>query len=146
MSPFFVEFFLSPSAKKHCRRTLLSCVSESFWERISLWTRRTGGEYQDILPKTFCLTVAKKFVGEPSRVSLISRIEKYRKMLCLGGLCHDLLSIFFCLAVQKFFAGEASVLCFGKLTVANNFVDEQNGGEYQNFCRKHFVSQCRKIS
>ena len=38
--------------------------------------KRGGGEYQDFPSKFFCLTVAKKFVGEPFGVSLISVIEK----------------------------------------------------------------------
>ena len=33
------------------------------------------GEYQAFLSKSFCLTVRKKFVGEPFRVSLISGIK-----------------------------------------------------------------------
>ena len=36
-----------------------------------------GGEEQDFLWKIFYLTVPKKFVGEPFRVSLISGIEKF---------------------------------------------------------------------
>ena len=35
------------------------------------------GEEQDFLWKIFYLTVPKKFVGEPFRVSLISGIEKF---------------------------------------------------------------------
>ena len=38
--------------------------------------KREGGEYQDLPSKIFCLTVPKKFVGEPFSVSLISGIEK----------------------------------------------------------------------
>ena len=40
----------------------------------SFWIKR--GEYQKFLSKIFCLTVPKKFVGEPFSVSLISDIEK----------------------------------------------------------------------
>ena len=36
-----------------------------------------GGEEQDFLWKIFYLTVPKKFVGEPFRVSLIWGIEKF---------------------------------------------------------------------
>ena len=35
------------------------------------------GGVSKFLPKTVCLTVPKKFVGEPSRVSLVSEIEKF---------------------------------------------------------------------
>ena len=65
-SRFSVEIFLSRSAEKLHRRTLLCCVSENFWYRKSLWIRGGGGEYQDFLPKIFCLTVPKNFIGEPS--------------------------------------------------------------------------------
>ena len=34
------------------------------------------GEYQYVPSKVICLTVSKNFVGEPFRVSLISRTEK----------------------------------------------------------------------
>ena len=37
---------------------------------------KKGGEYQNIPSKTFCLTVAKRAVGEPFSLSLISVIEK----------------------------------------------------------------------
>ena len=54
--------------------------------------RRTG-EYQKFLPKTFCLTVPKKFVGEPSRVSLISVIEKfYASKECVTNFRRSFLS------------------------------------------------------
>ena len=39
--------------------------------------KKDGGEYQNFLPKTFCLTLPKNFVRKPSRVSLISGIENY---------------------------------------------------------------------
>ena len=35
------------------------------------------GEYQDFLSKKLCLTVSKKFAGEPFRVSLITVIKKF---------------------------------------------------------------------
>ena len=38
---------------------------------------KKGGEYQNFPSKTFCLTVAKNFVGEPFSVSLILGIEKF---------------------------------------------------------------------
>ena len=37
----------------------------------------SGWEYKDISSKTFCLSVPKKFVGEPCTVLLISGIKKF---------------------------------------------------------------------
>ena len=64
MSRFFVEFFLSHSAGRFRRGTLLCCVSEIFRYRKSLWIR--GGKYPDFPSKFFCLTVPKNSVGDPS--------------------------------------------------------------------------------
>ena len=42
-----------------------------------VWMREWGeGKCQDFPSKIFCLTVTKKFVGQPLSVSLISGIEK----------------------------------------------------------------------
>ena len=68
-----VEFFLSHTAEKFCRGTLLFCVSEKFRQLKCLWIE---GGYQDFPSKVFCLTVLKKFVGEPFSVKLFSGIEK----------------------------------------------------------------------
>ena len=38
---------------------------------------KKAGEYHDFPSKFFCLTVPKRFVGEPFGVSLISGIEKF---------------------------------------------------------------------
>ena len=40
------------------------------------WLKDKKAEYQNFPSKFFCLTVPKKFVGEPFSVSLISGIEK----------------------------------------------------------------------
>ena len=71
-----VEVFLSDNAEKFCRGTLLCCVSEKFRQRKSLRIRGRG-EVPDSPAKISCLTVPKKFVGQPFRVSLISGIEKF---------------------------------------------------------------------
>ena len=55
--------FISHSAEKFRSGTLLSCVSETLLWRKVFWI--SSGEYQDFPSKTFCLTVAKNFVGEP---------------------------------------------------------------------------------
>ena len=59
----FCRIFLSHSAEKFRRGTLLCCVSENFQWPKSLWI--TGGEYKDFPSKIFCLTVPKIFVGTP---------------------------------------------------------------------------------
>ena len=53
-------------------------------EKVSM--REGGGNYQDFLSKNFFLTVPKKIVREPIRVSLISGLENF---FCFSGLCHD---------------------------------------------------------
>ena len=58
-------------------------------------------------------------------------------MLCFRGLCHDFLSKFFSLAVPKALQGNPSVLCFGKIPLANKLMDKK-GGEYQEFPSKIF--------
>ena len=70
----------------------------------------TNGEYQFLPSKFFCLTVLKKFVGEPFSVSLISGIEK-------GYASDGYVTIFrrnFCLAEPKSFAGEPFFAVFKK--------------------------------
>ena len=72
---FSVEVFLSHNGEKFCRGTLPCCVSETFWKRKSLWIRGRG-KCPDS-PSIFSgLTMPKKFVGQPFRVSLNSGIEK----------------------------------------------------------------------
>ena len=54
------------------------------------------GVGQDILSKTFCLTVPKKIGEESFRVSFNFG---YRKSLCIRGVYHDILSKIFCRTV-----------------------------------------------
>ena len=89
-----------------CFRKFL--VAKKFMDK-----RGGGGEYQNFPSKTFCLTVPKKFVGEPFRVSLISGIGK---TLCFRGLCHDFPSKIFCLTVPKNFVGEPFRAVFQKIS------------------------------
>ncbi len=107
----FRRIFLSRSTKKLCRETLLCCVSENFWKRKSLWIRRRG-KYQDFSSKFFCLTVPKKFVGEPFRVSLISGIEKFMLRRVMSRFFVE----FFCLAVPKNFVGKPFCAVFRKIS------------------------------
>ena len=71
----FCRKFLSHSAEKLRRGTLLCCVSENFRSPKNLWIRG-GRDNQEFASKIFCLTVPKIFVGAPFSVSLISGIEK----------------------------------------------------------------------
>ena len=73
VSRFCVKNFLSHSAEKFLRGTLLSF--RKFLSSKNVSDKREGG-YQDFLSKIFCLRVPKIFVGEPLSVSLISGIEK----------------------------------------------------------------------
>ena len=51
---------------------------------------------------------------------------------------------FFCLAAPKNLMGNRPVLCFGKLPVANKFVDEEDAGVYQSFLSKRFCLRVPK--
>ena len=57
--------------------------------------KKGGGEYQDFASKIFRLTVPKKLVGDPFRVSLISGIENfytsegYVTIFCRNFLSHS---------------------------------------------------------
>ena len=68
VSRFSVEKILSHGAEKFRRGTLL-CFTKFLIPKNVRDNR--GGWYHDFLSKLFCLTVPKKFVGEPFRVSLI---------------------------------------------------------------------------
>ena len=107
----FLSIFFVSQNQKSLQGTLLCCVSERFWYRISLWTRR--GEYQYFPSINFCLTVPKKFVGEPFSVSLISGIEK---VYASDGYVTIFRRSFFCLAVPKNFAGEPFCAVFQKVS------------------------------
>ena len=60
-------------------------------------------EYQDSTSDFFGLTVPKKFLGEPFRVSLISAIEE----VWIRGGYRDFLSNVFCLTLPKLSVGES---------------------------------------
>ena len=99
-----------------------------------------GGEYQDFPSKIFCLTVPKISVGESFTVALISGSEKVYGQDG-GGEYQDFPSFFFCLTVPKISVGES-------FTVAIISGIEKvwiRGGSIKIFCRKFFVSQCRKF-
>ena len=107
MSRILSKFFLSDNAEKFCRGTLLCCVSENFRQRKSLWIRGRG-KCPDSLAKISCLTVAKKFVGQTFRVSLISGIEKiYASEVYVTNSVE-----IFWPTVPEFSIGNPSMLCF----------------------------------
>ena len=137
MSRFFVDFFCLAVPKSLKGNRSVPCFGK-FPVAKKFVDEKDGGEYQKFLPKTFCLTVPKNFVGEPSRVSLISVIEKFYAQRNMSRFFVE----FFCLAVPKNLKGNRSVMCFGKFPVAKKFVDEKDGvGSIKNFCRKRFVSE-----
>ena len=135
MSRFLSKFFLSHNGEKFCRGTLPCCVSETFRKRKSLWIRGRG-KCPDSLAKISRLTVPKKFVGQPFKVSLISGIEKF-----YGSQGYVTISIeIFCPTEPKNHVGNPSVLCFRKFASAKSFIDKRGGGggvsrfSAENFC------------
>ena len=76
VSRFSVKNFLSHSAGKPRRGTLL-CFTKFLVSKKVVDKRGGGGrEYHDFMSKIFCLTVPKIFIGESFGVSLISGFEK----------------------------------------------------------------------
>ena len=110
MSRFFVEFFLFHSAEK-CRKESCSLSLTSDIEKVWMngWC---GGECQDFPWKISCLTVPKKFVGKPFRVSLILGIEKFYAEEGYVTIFVE----FFVSQYQKNSQGNPSVLCFRKVS------------------------------
>ena len=86
VSRFSVKIFLSHSAEKFRRGTLLCCF-RNFPVAKKFMDKRGWGEYQNFPSKIFCLTVPKIFVGEPLSVSLISGTKNgiNRKNYCQGS-------------------------------------------------------------
>ena len=72
VSGFSVESFLSHSAENFRREILYCCNNFGYRENFD----KRGGEHQDFPSNFFCMTVPKKFVGAPFRVSLVSGNEK----------------------------------------------------------------------
>ena len=109
MKIFFPNF--SSHSAEDFRRETLYCFT-TFGCRKSL-DKRGAGEYQDFLSKIFRLTVPKKFVSEPIRVSLISGMENFSASAGYVTI-FDFLSKFFCLTVTKNFVGEPFCAVFQK--------------------------------
>ena len=77
MSRLFVDFFVSQCRKNFEGEPFSAVFRKLSGSEVNCGWEGGGGEgYQNYLPKTFFLTLPKSFVGKPSRVSLISGIEK----------------------------------------------------------------------
>ena len=85
VSLFSDEKFLSRSAKKFCRGTILCftnfLVSKKFMDK-------RGGEGVSRFPvKTFCLTVPKNFVGNPSVCHYFRVLKDFRLQRVMSRFC-----------------------------------------------------------
>ena len=109
VSRFSVEKFLSHSAEKFRRGTLL-CFRK-FLAPKNVRDKRGGG-YHDFPSKLFCLQVPKNFAGEPFSVSLISGIEKFYA----SEGCVTIFRRKFFVSVPKNFVGEPFCAVFQKIS------------------------------
>ena len=108
ISLFSVESFLSHSAEKILRESLLCFKKFWYWKLPCIG----GGSITDlesitVFSKIFCLTGPKNFVGEPF---CVSENFWYGKKLWIrrrvGRECHNFPSKICCLTVPKNFVGE----------------------------------------
>ena len=76
MSRFSVDIFFVSQSQKTLQENPSELRLGKFPVANKFVDEKDGGEHQNFLPKLFCLAVPKKFLGEPSMVSLISGIEK----------------------------------------------------------------------
>ena len=84
VTQFSVEIFLSHSAEKFCRGTLLCCVSETFRQRKSLWIRRGVSRFS---VESFLSNSAENF-RRGTLLCCVSEIFLQRKRLWIirGGV------------------------------------------------------------
>ena len=138
-SRFSVENFLSHSAETFRRGTFLCCDPENFWFRRNL--RRREGGYQDFPSKNFCLTLPKKFVGEPF-CAVFQKISGIPEIYGEEGVGYqDFTAKSFCLTLPKKYIGEPfSVPLF--LGIDKFYASE---GCVTIFCRKFLVSRCQNF-
>ena len=99
----FCRNFLSHSAEKFRRGTLLCCVSENFGYRKNLCFR---GLCHDFPSKIFCLTVPKNFAGEPFS-AVLQKFLVAKKFMDNGGEYQEFPSKIFCLTVPEISVGES---------------------------------------
>ena len=141
VSKFYVKTFLSQRAEKFRRGTRnpsVLCFRKFLLAKIFMDNK--GGVSQ-ISVGNFCLTVPKKFVGEPFTLSLASGTkiiyasEGYVTIIRRKFLSHSTETI-----------PRGTLLC----SVSEKFWWRKSlwirRGEYHNFPSEIFVSQCRKNS
>ena len=126
VSRLSVKIFLSHSAEKNSRGSLLRCVSEKFRQLKSVWIR--GGGSIKIFSRKFFSYSAEKI----SRVNLLCCVsENFRQPKSLwirgGGSIMFFSRQFFFAQCRKSQQGNPSVLCFRKLLVAKSFMDKKGG-------------------
>ena len=111
------KFFVS-----QCRIFPLGGILQCFinFEYQKSLDKRGGGEYQDFPSNFFCLTVPKKFVGEPFSVSLISGTEK---VWIGGGSSRFSVEIFTSHSAENF--PKEILLFLRKFSVSKNLVDKK---------------------
>ena len=95
------------------------------------------GKYQEFPSKIFCLSVPKKFIGEPYRLSLISGIEKF---YASEGYVTIFRRKFFVAQYRNISKRNPSMLCFRKSLVAKKFMDKRAVG-VSSFSVENFLSQ-----
>ena len=142
VSRLSVKIFLSHSAEKSSRGSLLCCVSETFRQSKSLWIR--GGENFKSFRRKLLSDSAEKFRMGTLQCVIISSIENLSASECY-------VTIFYRNSLpdsdKKNLQGNPSVLCFRKLPAAIKFMHRRRGDgvrSIRTFCQKFFVSQCRK--
>ena len=119
VSLFYFENFLSHSAEKFLRWTLLCCVSKNSRLRKSLWIRRQGGRVSRFIVENFLSHTAEISVGEFFTVALVSGIEKV--WIRKRREYRYFLSKIFCLTVPKNFLGEPFSVVFQNIPGSEKF-------------------------
>ena len=126
VSRLSVKIFLSHSAEKNSRASLLRCVSEKFRQPKSLWIR--GGGSIKIFSRKFFSYSAENV----SRVTLLCCVsENFRQpkfqWIRGGGSIMFFSRQFFFEQCRKKQQGNPSVLCFRRLLVSKFFMDKKGG-------------------
>ena len=132
-----VDIFLFQSAKTF-RAETLRCFRKFLVSQIFFWWEKMG--FVTIFFPSLCLTVRKKFVGEP--FSVPEKI-RYRKNLRIMGGIHYYLLIFLCSTVPKNFVrkhfGVSETFWF------RNFFWQEKRRLYHDFLSKSLSHSTEKI-
>ena len=115
------------------------CVSEQLCYVKHFMYKRAG--YHDFLSKFFCLTIPKKLVREPFCVS--KKIWLGKIFMDERGISRNSGEIFLSHSGENLYKG--TVLCSKSFLVCKKNMNRRMGG-IMTFCRKLFVSHCRKTS